>query len=700
MLQTKQLPCQTRKSSRYSKFRVQYLLYFVRKSENQGFSWIEWIIVLFIVGFFAAMAAPSFLNQANKAKESEGKQYIGSMNRAQQSKYAEKGSFVGGSQIPSASPAPSTPEDSPKNGSSEEYKPIEDNVFQRVAIDPLSTFAIDVDTASYTNVRRFINESQMPPKDAVRIEEFINYFKYEYPQPERDRPFSITTEISDAPWNPDHKLVNIGLQGKNISTENLPPSNLVFLLDVSGSMSAPNKLPLLKSALHLLVNQLTEKDKVSIVVYAGAAKVVLPPTSGNEKARILASIDSLHADGSTAGGEGIKLAYKLAQQSFIPAGNNRVILGTDGDFNVGVSSDAELVSLIETYRNKNIFLSVLGFGMGNLKDAKMEQIADKGNGNFAYIDSLMEAKKVLVTQMSSTLLTISKDVKVQVEFNPSEVQAYRLIGYENRLLKSQDFNDDKKDAGELGAGHSVTALYEIIPTGVQSDVKLSNLSPLKYPNNNVYSSALGSKELMQVKLRYKAPNGTTSQLITQPVIDGGRKLENTSKNFRFAAAVAEFGMILRGSEYRGKASFDQVLKLASQSMGTDLDGYRAEFIRLVKSSQTLVANSRNSSPTQVATQTGAFTNNVDELGIGIKTQTSNYQYLIHTTGNATFQHAIPLVGAMRAYVGGVASVRNGQETTSVTVLCEADSVGTTPAVEPIVTDHGINCAPGTTEVTK
>ncbi|MCC3456443.1 VWA domain-containing protein [Microcoleus sp. PH2017_08_TRC_O_A] len=471
----------------------------------------------------------------------------------------------------------------------EGYNRIYDNPYQRASNNPLSTFGIDVDTASYSNVRRFINSGVMPPKDAVRLEELINYFTYDYPQPKGDRPFSINTEVANAPWNPQHKLVHIGLQGKSISTKNLPPNNLVFLIDVSGSMNSPDKLPLVKASLKYLVSELRAKDSVTIVVYAGAAGLVLPPTPGNQKEKILDSIDKLEAGGSTAGGAGIQLAYKVAKDNFIKQGNNRVILATDGDFNVGVSSDGELVRMIEEKREQGVFLSVLGFGTGNLQDAKMEQLADKGNGNYAYIDSLLEAKKVLVTQMGGTLFTIAKDVKIQVEFNPAKVQAYRLVGYENRVLQNQDFNDDKKDAGELGAGHSVTAIYEIIPVGVASDVKLPEVDPLKYQPNPATASTSQTDELMQVKLRYKNPNETVSQLITQSVIDKPVKLENASANFRFAAAVAAFGMVLRDSEYKGAASFDQVLKLASQAKGEDKEGYRAEFIRLVENCKTLVA---------------------------------------------------------------------------------------------------------------
>lgn len=469
----------------------------------------------------------------------------------------------------------------------EEYKGVDENQFQSVILNPLSTFSIDVDTASYTNVRRFINEGQLPPKDAVRIEEMINYFPYNYPQPQRDRAFSINTEIAQTPWNPKHQLVRIGLQGKRLSTENLPPSNLVFLIDVSGSMSDPNKLPLLKQAFRLLVNQLSPKDKVSIVTYAGAAGLALPPTNGNEKNKIIAAIDRLEAGGSTAGGEGIKLAYDLAKRTFISSGNNRVILATDGDFNVGVSSDTELVKIIEQYRKEQIFLTVLGVGMGNLKDSKMEQLADKGNGNYAYIDSLMEAKKVLVKELGATLFTIAKDVKIQVEFNPAKVQGYRLIGYENRMLAAQDFKDDKKDAGELGAGHAVTALYEIIPVGVESDVKLPKVDNLKYQQSKVDPQAYKSNELMLVKLRYKEPKAETSQEIQEPVINKGVKLENASNDFKFAASVAEFGMLLRDSQYKSNANFNQVLQLAKEGKDVDLDGYRSEFIRLVETTKKL-----------------------------------------------------------------------------------------------------------------
>ncbi|WP_299485345.1 VWA domain-containing protein [Acaryochloris sp. IP29b_bin.137] len=464
----------------------------------------------------------------------------------------------------------------------EEYNPIQENPFLRANAYPLSTFGIDVDTAAYSNVRRFINQGQRPPKDAIRIEELINYFSYAYPQPKGEQPFSVTTEVAAAPWNPQHRLVQIGLQGQRLSTENLPPSNLVFLLDVSGSMNAPNKLPLLKSSLQLMVNELNANDRVAIVVYAGSAGLVLPSTPGSQKAKILGAIDQLEAGGSTAGGEGIELAYKVAQEQFIRSGNNRVILATDGDFNVGPSSDAELVELIEQKREKGVFLTVLGFGQGNLKDAKMEQIANKGNGQFAYIDSLLEAKKALVTELGGTLVAIAKDVKIQVAFNPKQVQRYRLIGYENRLLQSQDFEDDRKDAGELGAGHTVTALYEIIPSGVQDD------SPaIEPPSGEQPLPTFQSNELLQVNLRYKLPQQNESQLITQSVTDQGLTFDKASTNLRFSAAVAAFGMVLRESAHKGNATLAQVQAWATQAQGPDLEGYRAEFLRLVEKSKTL-----------------------------------------------------------------------------------------------------------------
>lgn len=465
----------------------------------------------------------------------------------------------------------------------EGYASIHENIFHQPLNEPLSTFSIDVDAASYSNMRRFLNQGQKPPVDAVRIEEMINYFDYEYPQPRGSDPFSINTELAYAPWNSKHYLVHIGLQGKTIPTDNLPPSNLVFLIDVSGSMSDANKLPLLKSSFKLLTEQLRSVDKISIVVYAGAAGLVLPPTSGSDKQAIMEAFDKLQAGGSTAGGAGIQLAYKTAKENFVEGGNNRVILATDGDFNVGESSDAAMERLIEQKRNDGIFLTVLGFGMGNYKDSKMEILADKGNGNYAYIDNILEAKKVLVNEFGGTLFTIAKDVKIQVEFNPAKVQAYRLIGYENRLLNKEDFNDDKKDAGELGSGHSVTALYEIIPVGVKSS--FVGVDPLRYQQNTLAVDAAKSNELMTVKLRYKQPDGEVSKLLVNTVMDKPGVV--VSANYKWSAAVAGFGMLLRNSEFKGEMSYDQILSLATEAKGNDPNGYRIEFINLVKSAMLL-----------------------------------------------------------------------------------------------------------------
>lgn len=471
----------------------------------------------------------------------------------------------------------------------EEYDHIAENNFHKVTDDPLSTFSIDVDAASYSNVRRFLNSNQLPPADAVRVEEMINYFHYDYPQPLKEDPFSINTEISSCPWNANHKLVMIGLQGKKIPAENLPACNLVFLIDVSGSMQDPNKLPLVKSSLKLLVEQLREQDKISIVVYAGNAGLVLPASSGSNKIKIKEAIDQLEAGGSTAGGAGIQLAYKTAKENFIRNGNNRIILCTDGDFNVGVSSNGELERMVEKERESGVFLTVLGYGMGNYKDSKMQILADKGNGNHAYIDGESEAKKVLVNEFGGTMFTIAKDVKLQIEFNPSRVQGYRLIGYENRLLNKEDFNDDKKDAGELGSGHTVTALYEIIPVGVDDEF-LKKVDELKYQKKAKSSKASGSDEMLTVKFRYKEPSGSESKLIEHPVIDKEIAFDHTSENFRFAASVAEFGMLLTDSKFKSNASFAHVIQTAKNAKGKDSEGYRKEFITLVRKADNLKGN--------------------------------------------------------------------------------------------------------------
>lgn len=458
----------------------------------------------------------------------------------------------------------------------EEYAKLSENQFKKVELNPLSTFSIDVDKAGYSNIRRMINNGEDIPFDAVKVEEMVNYFDYNYPQPKDEHPFSINTEVAKTPWNGQTKLVRIGLQGKECANEELPASNLTFLIDVSGSMSSANKLPLLKSAFKLLVNQLREKDKVSIVVYAGAAGVVLPPTNGYQKEKILAALDNLEAGGSTAGGAGIKLAYKLAEKNFKKKGNNRVILATDGDFNVGISSNDGMEKLIVKKRESGVFLSVLGFGMGNYKDSKLETLADKGNGNHAYIDNMQEAQKVFGKEFGGTLYTIAKDVKIQVEFNPTKVQAYRLIGYENRLLADEDFIDDTKDAGELGSGHTVTALYEVIPVGVKSDY-IKEVAPLKYTTT---SSKTGhSDELFTVKFRYKKPDGEKSIEMVHAQSD---LVTEMSQDFKFASSVALFGLQLRKSQFTNNATKENVISLAELGRKTDKHGYRAEFIRLVK----------------------------------------------------------------------------------------------------------------------
>lgn len=484
---------------------------------------------------------------------------------------------VAGVQIQGSSARSNVYFDDSQFQNSEEYASIDENGFKEVLDKPLSTFSIDVDAASYSNMRRFIQNGSLPPKDAVRIEEMINYFGYNYKNPTGKNPFSINTELARAPWNEDHLIVQVGLQGKKIELENLPASNIVFLLDVSGSMSSQNKLPLLRSAFKMLANELRPQDKVSIVVYAGAAGLVLAPTDGNDKKKIMEALDKLQAGGSTAGGDGIHLAYKIAKEQFIEGGNNRVVLATDGDFNVGASSNNAMEKLIEEKRNDGIFLTVLGFGMGNYKDSKMEILADKGNGNYAYIDNMKEAKKVLVNEFGGTMYTIAKDVKIQVEFNPSVVQAYRLIGYENRKLNDEDFNDDKKDAGELGSGHTVTALYEIIPVGVDSNFT-KNIDPLKYQQKS-NPIVMDSDELLTVKFRYKEPDGSKSKLITEVMKNEVRK---SSDNLDWSMAVAGFGMLLKDSEYKGELSYEGVLNLAKSSKGEDEFGYRREFIDLVE----------------------------------------------------------------------------------------------------------------------
>jgi Ca-activated chloride channel family protein len=464
------------------------------------------------------------------------------------------------------------------------YDKVEENPFLTAATNPLSTFSIDVDTASYSNVRRFINTGSLPPKDAVRVEEMINYFTYDYKEPEGEKPFSIDLDATSCPWDPSHRLLRIGLKGREVANEKRPASNLVFLLDVSGSMTPSERLPLVKQAMRLLVDKLTENDRVAIVVYAGGSGLALKSTAGNDKEKIVRALEELQAGGSTNGAEGIELAYKVAADNFIKGGVNRVILATDGDFNIGVTNQGDLIRLIEAKAKNGVFLSVLGVGTDNLKDSTMQKLADKGNGNYAYLDSVEEARKVLVQQINGTLMTIAKDVKIQVEFNPAQVASYRLIGYEKRLLRKEDFNNDKVDAGEIGAGHTVTALYEVVPAGAGTTdpaASVPPVDPLKY-GTNATKTTNGSAEMVTVKLRHKKPEGDVSELTEKSFVDNGSKFENAAPDLKFAAAVAEFGMLLRDSQYKGKASFGAIAEWAEEGKGRDAAGYRAGFIEMVR----------------------------------------------------------------------------------------------------------------------
>lgn len=474
----------------------------------------------------------------------------------------------------------------PKNkAANEAYESVVDNPFKSVGEEPLSTFSIDVDTASYTNLRRFLNQGLLPPPNAVRIEEMLNYFSYDYPQPVGEAPFTVSMEVAACPWNPKHQLAHVGIQGRNVSSTKRAPLNLVFLIDVSGSMSDENKLPLVKKALQLLVKNLNPTDRVALVTYAGNSRLALPSTPATQKTKILQALENLESGGSTNGEGGILRAYDVAREHFIRKGINRVILATDGDFNVGVSNREELVTMIQKQAKSGVYLNIFGFGMGNLKDATLEQLANKGNGIYGYIDSYQEARKVFAEQVNSTLITIAKDVKIQIEFNPARVGAYRLIGYENRMLNKEDFNDDRKDAGEIGAGHSVTALYELIPPGVGLDD--GKVDPLKYQMNPVEPSRLTaaarSREVMTLKLRYKEAGGGSSKLLKFEALDSGYDWMESSNNFRFAASVAAFGMVLRDSPHRGESDFPLIEKLAQAAMGKDPDGYRREYLRLVRS---------------------------------------------------------------------------------------------------------------------
>lgn len=543
----------------------------MKKNRVRIVSLLIGLTIIFSLIFSGCFSAPSEV-----AKNNHKGNQLPRMNNANSTVATDS---VAGEPMPMGSPAVYG-----DGSNSERYAEILENPFLETSRAPLSTFSIDVDTASYANVRRFINEGTLPPKDSVRIEELVNYFEYDYPQPVSDVPFSVSTEVAKTPWNSKHKIVQIGLQGKRVSLDNVPPSNLVFLLDVSGSMNSPDKLPLLKNGLRILVSQLTSKDRVAIVAYAGSSGLVLPSTSATDKNKIIGALNMLEAGGTTAGGEGIQLAYKVAQQNFISNGNNRVILATDGDFNVGMSSDDELVKLIEGKRKSNIFLSVFGFGRGNLNDSMMEKLSNKGNGNYAYIDSNEEARKALGNQVAGTLYTIAKDVKIQVEFNPAKVAGYRLIGYENRLLADRDFNDDKKDAGEIGAGHSVTALYEIVPAGQK--VENPGVDKLKY-SPIVKSNTRFTDELMTVKLRYKEPRETKSRLLSIGVLDRDSSIDSASANLKLASAVAQFGLLLRDSKYKGTATLGSVESLARAAKGGDLKNYRGEFINLVAKAKSL-----------------------------------------------------------------------------------------------------------------
>lgn len=467
----------------------------------------------------------------------------------------------------------------------EDYTHIADNPFMTVATAPLSTFSADVDTASYANVRRFLRDGSLPPKDAVRIEELMNYFRYNDATPTGKDPFAVSTELAVSPWNAQYKLLRIGLRAPAIADAQVPARNLVFLLDVSGSMNDPRKLPLLKQAMNLLVEQMRPQDRIAITVYAGASGVALPSTTGDRKDVIRNAVALLEAGGSTNGAAGITLAYELAQKNFIKGGINRVILATDGDFNVGPSSEGELVRMIEAKRENGVFLTVLGFGMGNIKDGKLEKLADHGNGNYAYIDTIEEARKVLVKEAGATLVTVAKDVKLQVEFNPTAVAGYRLVGYENRMLRDQDFNDDKKDAGDIGAGHTVTALYEIIPAGVA--VPGVKVDALKYQPSAKAVAVIAGDEMLTVKLRYKRPADSTSQLMSRVVKTASLPFANASENLRWSAAVASFGMLLRGSPHVGSIGWNDVTRIASAAKGKDTEGYRSEFLLMVARASTL-----------------------------------------------------------------------------------------------------------------
>ncbi len=537
------------------------------------------------VSGLASLGAGSKSKKRNKKLRVRG-------SRSNTTNYYIDGVRVSGKQLSKEDAFMRSPQHDPSihqpQHNTEDYSGITENAYKSPLHEPLSTFSIDVDRASYSNIRRYINRNQLPPVDAVRIEEMINYFDYDYPQPNGDDPFSVNTELVTCPWNDAGSLLlKVGLKGKDLKMKDAPPNNLVFLIDVSGSMKSANKIELLKPAFQLLVDQLRPEDRVAIVVYAGAAGLVLPSTSGAQKDSIITAIKSLQAGGSTAGAAGIQLAYKIAKENLIENGNNRVILATDGDFNVGISSDGQLKRLIEEKRDDGIFLTCLGFGMGNYKDNKLETLADKGNGNYAYIDNLLEAKKSFVTDLTGTLFTIAKDVKIQIEFNPNIVKAYRLIGYENRLLNKEDFNDDTKDAGEIGAGHTVTALYEIIPHSAEFSFAGSNVDSLKYQSSAITPKAQLSGELLTLKLRYKAPKGIKSKLISTTVEHRWKSFAEATKDMQWATAIASYGMLLRNSAYKGNLTYKDLLEMATKAKGKDKNGYRSECLKLMETTEML-----------------------------------------------------------------------------------------------------------------
>jgi len=543
-------------------------------------------VVVVVILLLAAMFLPSLARAREEARKMKCKNNLRALALPYTDQFGEGRFYTPGSGDDGAGPGAEPqygPDGQPLFGPSmPDYGHIVHNPFRKVADHPLSTFSIDVDTAAYSIIRGFLDQGQLPPKDVVRIEEMINYFSYSYTPPDDDVPFSADAEVTECPWNRERRLVRLGLQGREITDGAQPSSNLVFLLDVSGSMSPSNKLPLLRQGMKMLVEELTPNDRVAIVVYAGASGLVLPSTvcSPDGKKEVLGALGRLEAGGSTNGGAGIQLAYRIASENFIEGGVNRVILATDGDFNVGTTNLGDLVRLIQEKAKTGVFLTVLGFGTGNYKDVSLEALADKGNGNYAYIDRLGEAQKVLVEQARSTLVTIAKDVKIQIEFNPAQVSAYRLIGYENRLLRKEDFNDDTKDAGEIGAGHTVTALYEVVP--VSKEVELPSVDPLKYQETGALRDAAQSDELLTVKLRYKDPDGDKSRLLEFAVRDRGARFSDASSDLKFAAAVASFGMLLRDSPHKGDSTYETAIRLASESTGPDPRGYRTEFVRLAR----------------------------------------------------------------------------------------------------------------------